>query len=84
MLRKLNNEAFVIPLIVYIFTLFIGGLFYTVFILYVGIPFFEALMPVSDARTFILLLMYALPMIILFGTSTWFIRNSIKRSRWNE
>jgi predicted membrane channel-forming protein YqfA (hemolysin III family) len=60
--------------------LFIAGLFYTIFILWIGIPFFDAFIPSGDAKTFMLMIIYALPLFVLVGCSVWFIRVSLKKS----
>lgn len=74
-----DNDGFILPLIMFIMVLVIAGLFYTVFILWIGIPFFDAFIPNGDAKTFMLMLIFGMPLFILIGCSIWFIRVSLKK-----
>jgi hypothetical protein len=75
-----NKDGFLVPLMAFILTIIVGGMLYTLFILWVGIPFFNAFVPEGDFKMFIQMGVYAFPLVILFGCSIWFIRVSIKRS----
>ena len=77
---KNNNQGFVVPLAAYILTLIVAGALYIVFILWVGIPFFDSFVPSGSFKEFIHLVVYAFPLLILFGCSLWLIRVSSKHS----
>ena len=59
-----NTDASAVPLLLFILTIIVVGALYTLFFLEVGLPFLKPLIPASDSKTFILMIVYALPMII--------------------
>lgn len=60
-----SNEASAIPLILFFVTIFSVGALYTLFFLEIGLPELTYLVPASDSKTFIIMLMYALPLFII-------------------
>lgn len=69
-MRKLrsNNTGSIIPVLWFIVTLFAVGLLYTLFFIEIGIPTFDSWIPASDSKTFIMMLFFAMPlMIVLIG-----------------
>ena len=80
-MRKLkdNNIGSVIPLIFFILTIFVCGALYTLFFVEVGFPSLEYLIPSSDAKTFIMMCIYGIPLIILIVGIAWLVREGVKR-----
>ena len=66
-MRKIlkNNNASAVPVILFIMTIIGCGALYTLFFLEVGLPELEDYIPDSDAKTFIMMGIYALPLFIL-------------------
>ena len=66
-MRKLttNNQASAVPLILFFLAIFVCGALYTLFMIEIGLPIFEPYVPTSDSKTFILMLIYAMPLIVL-------------------
>ena len=65
MLRKLDDDGSVVPVVLFILSIFGCGALYTLFFLEVGLPTFSGWIPDSDAKTFILMLVYAIPLAIV-------------------
>lgn len=66
-MRKLkdNDCGSIIPVILFILTLVGCGALYTLFFLEIAIPVFGGYIPSGDAKTFILMGVYSMPLIIL-------------------
>ena len=77
-MRKLNDNGFISSLAAFILTLIVCGMLYYLLILWCGIPFFNAIMPSGDFKNFILMCIYAFPLVIFFGCTIWFMRNSTR------
>jgi len=60
-----NNYASSIPFILFIVTIVVCGAMYTLFFLEVGFPALENFIPASESKTFIMMGLYAIPLIIL-------------------
>ena len=66
-MRKLisNNQASVIPLVLFFMTIFVCGALYTFLFIEFAQPQFNSWIPASDAKTFIMGCMYGVPMFII-------------------
>ena len=53
------------PLLLFVLTIFVCGGLYSLFFLEIGFPAFNHLIPSSDAKTFVLMCMYALPLFVI-------------------
>ena len=60
-----NNEASAVPLILFYLTIFACGGLYTFFFIEFGQPTFNSWIPDSDAKTFIMMCIYAIPLFII-------------------
>jgi len=60
-----NSEADVAPLLLFVLTVFVCGALYSLFFLEIGYSAFNHLIPSSDAKTFVLMCMYALPLFVI-------------------
>jgi len=65
---KKDNNAYAVPLILFVLSLFALGALYTLFFTQIALPELSYMIPDSDAKTFILMMIYGIPgMIILVG-----------------
>ena len=67
MLRRLwvDESASAVPVILFIVTLFACGGLYTLFFIEIGLPLFSGYIPAGDAKTFILMCIYAVPLFVI-------------------
>lgn len=79
-MRKLTNNNYgVTNLLLFIITIFGCGALYTLFFLEIALPSFESMIPASDSKTFIMMGIYGLPLIILIVGVFSLIRSGLKR-----
>ncbi len=66
-IRKIicNNKASAIPLILFFMTIVVCGALYHLLFIQFAQPSLEHLIPSSDAKTYIMMLVYAIPLIII-------------------
>ena len=60
-----NKQANATPLILFILTIVVCGGLYTLFFIEIGIPSLSGFIPASDTKTFIMMGIYAIPLITL-------------------
>ena len=60
-----NQEASAVPLILFLVTIFVCGALYTLFFLEIGFPLLDGFIPASDSKTFIYMLIYAIPLFVV-------------------
>lgn len=60
-----NQEGSAVPLILFFVTIFSCGALYTLFFIEIALPTFSSYIPASDAKTFILMCIYAIPLFII-------------------
>lgn len=77
-----NKDGSAVPLILFFVTIFACGALYTLFFIEIGLPMFSHYIPSSDAKTFILMCIYALPLIILIVGVIALLQAGLKRN-WN-
>ena len=75
--RNTNGSA--VPLILFIVTIIGVGAIYTLLFLFTAQPLFEGYIPDSDAKTFILMIMYAAPGIVLITGVISLLLSGLKR-----
>ena len=74
-----NNQGSAIPVILFLVTLIGCGALYTLLFLEVAQPNFEHLIPDSDSKTFIMMLIYAVPLMILIVGVISLLQAGLKR-----
>lgn len=74
-----NNDASVIPLLMFVLVVFGGGALYTLLFLEIAIPELAYLVPASDSKTFILMCIYAIPLAILVISGFATFKAALKR-----
>lgn len=80
-MRKLSGDTggSVVPLALYVLTIFGCGALYTLFFLEVGIPLFDSYTVASDAKTYIMMVVYATPLIVMVITMLALLISGLKR-----
>jgi len=78
---KDNNEASIIPPLLFILCIIGGGALYTLFFIEIGIPVMNEFFPVpaSDTKTFIFMIIYAIPIIIIIAGLFALYLSALKR-----
>jgi hypothetical protein len=77
---KFDNQASVVPVILFILTIIGAGGLYTLFFLEVALPELGYLIPASDSKTFIFMCIYALPLVIIVVGVFSLLKEGLKRS----
>ena len=62
---KNNLEASAVPLVLFLVTIFACGALYSLFFLEIGFPFLDVFIPASDSKTFIMMMIYAIPLFVV-------------------
>ena len=80
-LRKLISDSYAsaIPLILFTLTIFGAGALYTLLIVEVGQPIFDQYITAGDVKTFVMMIIYGIPVIILVIGTIALIRTGLKR-----
>ena len=76
---KEDNVASAVPLILFIVTLVGVGALYTLFFIEVGLPEFDSYIPASDSKTFIMMGVYGMPLLILVVGVVALLKAGLKR-----
>ena len=74
-----NSDANVVPVILFILAIFGCGALYTLFFTEIALPTFSYMIPDSDSKTYIFMLIYALPLIILLIGVFALLKSALKR-----
>lgn len=77
-----NNYASAVPLILFIVTIIGVGALYTLLFLQIAQPSFEKYIPASDSKTFIMMILYAVPGIILITGVISLLLSGLKREAY--
>lgn len=77
-----NIEASAVPLILFFMTIFLCGGIYTLLFIEFGIPLVDSWVSSSDSKTFIMMGIYAIPLIILVVGVVWLIIQGLKSRGW--
>lgn len=75
-----NKNASAVPVILFIVTIIVCGALYTLFFYEIGIPTLGGFIPASESKTFIMMLIYAIPLFILIVGVISLMKAGIKRS----
>ena len=75
---KTNNIGSAIPLILFILTIVGAGALYTLLIIEIGQPVFDQYIPNGDAKTFIMMIIYGIPVFILVIGTIALIKSGLK------
>lgn len=75
----MDNNASVVPIILFILTIFGCGALYTLFFTEIALPTFSYMIPDSDSKTYILMGIYALPLFILIVGVFALLKDGLKR-----
>jgi len=80
-LRSLKNNTFgsAVPLILYVVTIFFCGALYTLFFLEVFYPSFLSMVPASDSKIYITMILYAIPLLVILIGFIAVIRTGLKK-----
>jgi len=73
-----DNKASFIPIVYFMLTIIVCGALFTLFFIEIGFPTFLDFIPNSDSKTFILMGIRGLLLIILFTGIICLIREGIK------
>ena len=74
-----DNTSGAVPLLQFIVTIVSCGALYTLFFVEIAFPIFIGMIPESDAKTFILMCMYAVPLFILLVGIIALMKEGLKR-----
>lgn len=80
---KYNDEASV-PILLYPLSLFVCGALYTLFFIEVAYPSLMYLIPASTSKTFIMMLMYAIPLFILIVLTIAFVKSGLEQRYYEQ
>ena len=75
-----NNTASAVPVILFVMTLIVCGALYSLFFYEIGIPMLGGLIPASDSKTFIMMLIYAIPLFVLIIGTISLMKTGLKRN----
>ena len=81
-MRKLikNNTGSIVPVLLFILTIFGCGALYTLFFTEIAIPSLSGFIPDSDSKTFIMMMIYLVPLIILIVGIFALVKEGLKRN----
>lgn len=81
-MRKLieNNKASAVPVILFLVTIIVCGALYTLFFYEIGFPALSGFIPASDSKTFIMMLLYAVPFFVLIVGVISLLKAGLKRA----
>jgi len=75
-----NNEASAVPLILFILTIVCCGALYSLFFIEVAYPYLKGLIPPSDSKIFIMMMIYAIPLFVLGVGVVALVKEGLKRT----
>jgi hypothetical protein len=74
-----NSKASAVPVILFVLTIIVCGALYTLFFYEVGFPLLRGYIPASDSKTFIMMLLYAIPIFVLVIGVISLLKAGVKR-----
>ena len=79
-MRKLKDNLIgsAIPLILFILTIVGAGALYTLLIIEIGQPVFDQYIPTGDVKTFVMMMIYGIPVFILVVGVIWLVKTGLK------
>jgi len=75
-----NNNASAVPVILFVVTILVCGALYTLFFYEIGFPLLRGYIPASDSKTFIMMLLYAIPIFVLIIGVISLLKAGLKRT----
>ena len=78
-MRKLDNIGSAVPLLLFLMTIIVFGALYTLFMVEVAYPSLLWMIPDSESKTFIMMGMYGLPLLVILIGVFSLIRSGIKQ-----
>ena len=82
--RKLISDSYAsaIPLILFVMAIFGAGALYTLLILEIGQPIFDQYITAGDVKTFVMMIIYGIPVFILVIGTIALIRTGLKQEAY--
>lgn len=77
--RKLDDFGSATPIIYFVLTIVVCGALFSLLFIEIGFPVFLGFIPSSDSKTFILMGLRGIPIIVLFVGVICLIREGLKR-----
>jgi len=77
-----NNQGSAVPILLFVITIFSCGALYTFFFIEFAFPQFSGWIPASDGKTFIMMCIYAIPLIVLVVGSISLLQAGLKRGAY--
>jgi len=74
-----DTRASAIPVILYVLGIIGAGALYTLLIIEVGQPTFDSYIPSGEVKTFVMMMIYGIPLFILVVGVIALIRSGLKR-----
>ena len=74
-----NNAGGALPLIIALIGLIVGGALYSLLFIEIGFPEFLGFIPSSDSKTFIVMMLRAVPLFVLFVFIVAVIKQGIRK-----
>ena len=80
-MRKIlhNNIGSAVPLILFIMTIVGAGALYTLLIIEIGQPVFDEYIVAGDVKTFVMMIIYGIPVFILVVGTIALIKSGLKQ-----
>lgn len=75
-----NNDASVVPILLFVITIVSCGALYSLFFVEVAYPSLSGLVAASDSKTFIMMLMYAIPLFVILVGVLSLVKAGLKRT----
>ena len=75
-----NNEASAVPVILFVVTIIVCGALYTLFFIEIGFPSLSGFIPTSDSKTFIMMLIYSIPVLVILVGVISLLQSGMKRA----
>jgi len=80
-LKKLKNDNIgsAIPILYFIMTIVAAGALFSLLFIEIGFPTFLGYIPSSDSKTFLLMMLHGIPLIVLFVGVVCMVREGLKK-----
>ena len=80
-MRKLlhDKKANALPVILFVLTIITCGALYTLFFIEVAFPLLQGYIPAGDNKVFVMMLMYAIPLFVVFVGLVALLLQGIKK-----
>ena len=75
-----SDKASAVPVMLFVATIIVCGALYSLFIIEVAIPSLSGFIPASDSKTFIMMLIYSIPLFVLIVGVICLLKAGIKKT----